>query len=253
MRLIWIFQYVCVCVLKDGAYLVRDSVRQLAGQPFTLMVFYQEKVYNIQIRQQNHQFLLGTGLKVQEVYRTPSPSSQILAVLQKLVRCLKPLLNSLLVCVCAAFPLCRRHHLPLLPVSSPTHWCQEKGLEPAEPVSPLWPGWIFNDGTELDLRDTTRGIIIFGRFLAFFSSGNVSGFALFFFLCSNLQFPALLKLFFRDLFHFNHCLRTKGLIFAPPLTRLKAKWGNNLLTSSGENVPDPRQYFCTQEWKKRSD
>lgn len=61
---------VCVRVLKDGAYLVRDSVRQLAGQPFTLMVFYQEKVYNIQIRQQNQQFLLGTGLKFQEVNLT---------------------------------------------------------------------------------------------------------------------------------------------------------------------------------------
>ncbi|KAM7373824.1 hypothetical protein PAMP_006524 [Pampus punctatissimus] len=53
------------CTL-DGAYLVRDSTRQLANQPFTLMVFYQDKVYNIQIRQQNQQFLLGTGLKVQE-------------------------------------------------------------------------------------------------------------------------------------------------------------------------------------------
>uniref|UniRef100_H2T7M0 SH2 domain-containing protein n=1 Tax=Takifugu rubripes TaxID=31033 RepID=H2T7M0_TAKRU len=53
---------------KDGAYLVRDSMRQLAGQPFTLMVFYQEKVYNIQIRQQNQQFLLGTGLKFQEPF-----------------------------------------------------------------------------------------------------------------------------------------------------------------------------------------
>ncbi|TWW75238.1 Lymphocyte cytosolic protein 2 [Takifugu flavidus] len=55
-------------VHKDGAYLVRDSMRQLAGQPFTLMVFYQEKVYNIQIRQQNQQFLLGTGLKFQEPF-----------------------------------------------------------------------------------------------------------------------------------------------------------------------------------------
>ncbi len=53
--------------VEDGAYLVRDSTRQLANQPFTLMVFYQDKVYNIQIRQQNQQFLLGTGLKVQEV------------------------------------------------------------------------------------------------------------------------------------------------------------------------------------------
>lgn len=55
-------------VNKDGAYLVRDSTRQLANQPFTLMVFYQDKVYNIQIRQHNQQFLLGTGLKVQEFF-----------------------------------------------------------------------------------------------------------------------------------------------------------------------------------------
>lgn len=33
------------------------------------MVFYQDKVYNIQIRQQHQQFLLGTGLKLQEVNR----------------------------------------------------------------------------------------------------------------------------------------------------------------------------------------
>uniref|UniRef100_A0A3Q3WUU0 SH2 domain-containing protein n=1 Tax=Mola mola TaxID=94237 RepID=A0A3Q3WUU0_MOLML len=55
-------------VRMDGAYLVRDGTRQLAGQPFTLMVFYQDKVYNIQIRQQNQQFLLGTGLKAQECF-----------------------------------------------------------------------------------------------------------------------------------------------------------------------------------------
>lgn len=55
-------------VRKDGAYLVRDSTRQLANQPFTLMVFYQGKVYNIQIRQHNQQFQLGTGLKVQESF-----------------------------------------------------------------------------------------------------------------------------------------------------------------------------------------
>ena len=63
--------YVCLCFcLKDGAYLVRDSTRQQANQPFTLMVFYQDKVYNIQIKQQNQHFLLGTGLKVQEVNMT---------------------------------------------------------------------------------------------------------------------------------------------------------------------------------------
>ncbi|XP_029924219.1 lymphocyte cytosolic protein 2a [Myripristis murdjan] len=57
-------------VNKDGAYLVRDSTRQLADQPFTLMVLYQDKVFNIQIRQQNQQYLLGTGLKVQECFPT---------------------------------------------------------------------------------------------------------------------------------------------------------------------------------------
>ncbi|XP_054872919.1 lymphocyte cytosolic protein 2a isoform X1 [Amphiprion ocellaris] len=55
-------------VRKDGAYLVRDSTRQQDNQPFTLMVFYQGKVYNIQIRQQNQQFQLGTGLKAQESF-----------------------------------------------------------------------------------------------------------------------------------------------------------------------------------------
>lgn len=62
--------YACVCVcVEDGAYLVRDSKGQQANQPFTLMVYYQDKVYNIQIRQQNQQFLLGTGRTVHEVNR----------------------------------------------------------------------------------------------------------------------------------------------------------------------------------------
>lgn len=53
---------------KDGAYVVRDSTRQSTGQPYTLMVFYQDKVYNIQIRLQDNSYLLGTGLKVQESF-----------------------------------------------------------------------------------------------------------------------------------------------------------------------------------------
>ncbi|XP_075994670.1 lymphocyte cytosolic protein 2a isoform X2 [Genypterus blacodes] len=57
-------------VHKDGAYLVRDSTRQQVGQPFTLMVYYQDKVYNIQIKQKNQQYLLGTGLKVHETFPT---------------------------------------------------------------------------------------------------------------------------------------------------------------------------------------
>lgn len=59
-------------VQKDGAYLVRDSTRQQPNQPFTLMVFYQNKVYNIQIRQHNQQFQLGTGLKAQEFFPSVS-------------------------------------------------------------------------------------------------------------------------------------------------------------------------------------
>ncbi|KAM9728243.1 LOW QUALITY PROTEIN: lymphocyte cytosolic protein 2a [Menidia menidia] len=55
-------------VCKDGAYLVRDSTRQQENQPFTLMVLYQNKVYNIQVRQQDQLFQLGTGLKAQESF-----------------------------------------------------------------------------------------------------------------------------------------------------------------------------------------
>uniref|UniRef100_A0A8C5DWX8 Lymphocyte cytosolic protein 2-like n=1 Tax=Gouania willdenowi TaxID=441366 RepID=A0A8C5DWX8_GOUWI len=54
---------------KDGAYLVRNSTRQLNNQPFTLMVFYHNKVYNIQIRHEQQHFLLGTG-KVQERFQS---------------------------------------------------------------------------------------------------------------------------------------------------------------------------------------
>ncbi|XP_014870276.1 lymphocyte cytosolic protein 2a isoform X2 [Poecilia latipinna] len=59
-------------VQRDGAYLVRDSTRQQPNQPFTLMVFYQDKVYNIQIRQHSQQFQLGTGLKAQEFFPSVS-------------------------------------------------------------------------------------------------------------------------------------------------------------------------------------
>ncbi|KAK7925619.1 hypothetical protein WMY93_007929 [Mugilogobius chulae] len=53
---------------KDGAYVVRDSSRQSAVQPYTLMVLYQNKVFNIQIQIQDQKYLLGTGLKVQESF-----------------------------------------------------------------------------------------------------------------------------------------------------------------------------------------
>ncbi|KAM6976915.1 uncharacterized protein lcp2b [Aplochiton taeniatus] len=46
---------------KDGAFLVRDSSKRLSAQPYTLMVLSQGKVYNIQIRQQNGSYTLGTN------------------------------------------------------------------------------------------------------------------------------------------------------------------------------------------------
>ncbi|XP_077360230.1 lymphocyte cytosolic protein 2a isoform X2 [Festucalex cinctus] len=55
-------------VSKDGAYLVRDSSHQKANQPYTLMVLHHNKVFNIQIRHEDKQFQLGTGLKAQESF-----------------------------------------------------------------------------------------------------------------------------------------------------------------------------------------
>ncbi|XP_051903634.1 lymphocyte cytosolic protein 2a [Hippocampus zosterae] len=55
-------------VSKDGAYLVRDSSHQKSNQPYTLMVLYHNKVFNIQIRHEDKQFQLGTGLKAQECF-----------------------------------------------------------------------------------------------------------------------------------------------------------------------------------------
>ncbi|NXE90004.1 LCP2 protein, partial [Menura novaehollandiae] len=53
---------------KDGTFLVRDSSRKTATHPYVLMVLYRDKVYNIQIRyqEQDHLYLLGTGLKGKE-------------------------------------------------------------------------------------------------------------------------------------------------------------------------------------------
>ncbi|XP_064208030.1 lymphocyte cytosolic protein 2-like isoform X2 [Anguilla rostrata] len=53
---------------QDGAFLVRDSSKGSPTQPYTLMVLYQDKVYNIQIRYNSDEgvFLLGTGFKSSE-------------------------------------------------------------------------------------------------------------------------------------------------------------------------------------------
>lgn len=57
-------------VNMDGAFLVRDSSKGSATQPYTLMVLYQNKVFNIQIRKAQDGFLLGTGLKSSEIFQS---------------------------------------------------------------------------------------------------------------------------------------------------------------------------------------
>ncbi|TSL04351.1 Lymphocyte cytosolic protein 2 [Bagarius yarrelli] len=59
-------------VNRDGTFLVRDSSKGSATQPYTLMVLYQNKVFNIQIRKVQNGFLLGTGLKSSEVFQSVS-------------------------------------------------------------------------------------------------------------------------------------------------------------------------------------
>ncbi|XP_026860780.2 lymphocyte cytosolic protein 2a [Electrophorus electricus] len=59
-------------VNRDGAFLVRDSSKGSASQPYTLMVLYQNKVFNIQIRKEQNGFLLGTGLKSCEIFPSVS-------------------------------------------------------------------------------------------------------------------------------------------------------------------------------------
>ncbi|XP_072517995.1 lymphocyte cytosolic protein 2a [Salminus brasiliensis] len=59
-------------VNRDGAFLIRDSSKGSATQPYTLMVLFQGKVFNIQIRKEQHGFLLGTGLKSSEIFPSVS-------------------------------------------------------------------------------------------------------------------------------------------------------------------------------------
>ncbi|XP_030638190.1 lymphocyte cytosolic protein 2a [Chanos chanos] len=58
-------------VNQDGAFLVRDSSKGSPTQPYTLMVLYQDKVYNIQIRYnaERNSYLLGTGMKSSEMFQ----------------------------------------------------------------------------------------------------------------------------------------------------------------------------------------
>lgn len=54
---------------QDGTFLVRDSSRKTASNPYVLMVLYKDKVYNVQIRyvEESHVYMLGTGLRGKEV------------------------------------------------------------------------------------------------------------------------------------------------------------------------------------------
>lgn len=54
-------------MFKDGAFMVRDSSKGFAEHPYTLMLLKEDKVYNIQIRNQGNSYSLGTGLKNTEV------------------------------------------------------------------------------------------------------------------------------------------------------------------------------------------
>nr|XP_051685469.1 cytokine-dependent hematopoietic cell linker [Oryctolagus cuniculus] len=53
---------------KDGTFLVRDCSTKSKEEPYVLVVFYGNKVYNVKIRflERNQQFALGTGLRGDE-------------------------------------------------------------------------------------------------------------------------------------------------------------------------------------------
>ncbi|KAL2779999.1 cytokine-dependent hematopoietic cell linker [Daubentonia madagascariensis] len=55
---------------KDGTFLVRDCSTKSKAEPYVLVVFYGNKVYNVKIRflERNQQFALGTGLRGDEKF-----------------------------------------------------------------------------------------------------------------------------------------------------------------------------------------
>ncbi|XP_032961324.1 cytokine-dependent hematopoietic cell linker isoform X1 [Rhinolophus ferrumequinum] len=55
---------------KDGTFLVRDCSTKSQAEPYVLVVFYGNKVYNVKIRflERNRQFALGTGLRGDEKF-----------------------------------------------------------------------------------------------------------------------------------------------------------------------------------------
>ncbi|XP_068616941.1 LOW QUALITY PROTEIN: SH2 domain-containing protein 6 [Brachionichthys hirsutus] len=58
---------------KDGAFLIRPSSAQGAGQPYTLAVLFQQKVYNVPVRflEETRRYALGKeGKKNEEIFAT---------------------------------------------------------------------------------------------------------------------------------------------------------------------------------------
>ncbi|KAI5261806.1 Cytokine-Dependent Hematopoietic Cell Linker [Manis pentadactyla] len=57
---------------KDGTFLVRDCSAKSKAEPYVLVVFYGNKVYNVKIRflEKNQQFALGTGLRGDEKFNS---------------------------------------------------------------------------------------------------------------------------------------------------------------------------------------
>ncbi|XP_027944974.1 cytokine-dependent hematopoietic cell linker isoform X2 [Eumetopias jubatus] len=57
---------------KDGTFLVRDCSTKSRAEPYVLVVFYGNKVYNVKIRflEKNQQFALGTGLRGDEKFNS---------------------------------------------------------------------------------------------------------------------------------------------------------------------------------------
>ncbi|KAH0515699.1 Cytokine-dependent hematopoietic cell linker [Microtus ochrogaster] len=55
---------------KDGTFLVRDCSTKSKAEPYVLVVFYGNKVYNVKIRflESSQQFALGTGLRGNEMF-----------------------------------------------------------------------------------------------------------------------------------------------------------------------------------------
>lgn len=55
---------------KDGTFLVRDCSTKSKAEPYVLVVFYGNKVYNVKIRflERSQQFALGTGLRGNEMF-----------------------------------------------------------------------------------------------------------------------------------------------------------------------------------------